>query len=311
MRRVLLFIALAAILAANWPATESRAAKAVIAAVLSSDQPRYREAHKSFLKTLETRGYNSATTEVILQSPNPDALSWSNAIRKITVFRPDLIIAYGASVSQVAAKESKGIPVISVDTYAAEQHASGFCGVSSRVPLHSLLKTVQNIHTTRRIGVIYSSRELGSQRQLDDIRKHSASLGFRITEGNAGSTADLDTILVTMLDSVDAVFVTESSVACRNFNKIIVRAKSRKIPVVATMPEAADKGALVSLEINPREQGQMAAETAIRILEGASATSLPLLNPHRIDMVINQRVAREMGMEVPIPVLGIATRVIR
>jgi len=311
MRRALLFIALAALLAANWPAAESRAAKAVIAAVLSSDQPRYREAHKSFLKTLEGRGYTSATTEVILQSPNPDPLSWSNSIRKISVFRPDVIVAYGAPVAQVATKEARGIPVISVDTYAAEQHASGFCGVSSRVPLFTLLKTVQSIRTFRRIGVVYSSREIGSQRQLDDIRKHSSPLGLRVTEGNVVSASDLDNVLATMQDSVDVIFVTESSFACRSFSKIISRTKSRKIPVISTMPEAADKGALVSLEISSQEQGQMAAETAIRILEGASATSLPLLNPHRIEMIINQRVAREMGLEVPIPVLGIATRVIR
>lgn len=311
MRRGLLFIALVAILAANWPAAESRASKAIIAAVLSSDQPRYREAHKYFLKTLDARGYTSATTEVILQSPNPDALSWSNSIRKIKVFRPDLIVAYGAPVAQVATKESKGIPVVSVDTYVSEPQVSGLCGISCRVPLFTLLKSIQGIRPARKIGVLFSAREIGSQRQLDDVRKHAVMLGMRITEGNVVAASDLDTILASMLDSVDVIFVTESSLAARNFNKIIARTKAHKMPVISTMPDAADKGALVSLEINPREQGQMAAETAIRILEGANPSSLPLLTPHRIDLIINQRVAREMGTEVPIPVLGMATRIIR
>ena len=120
-------------MAVTWLAGECRAGKTVIAAILSSDQPRYREAHRMFVKTLESRGYTSATTEVILQRPNPDSISWSNAIRKITVYQPDLLVAYGASVALLAAKESKGIPVISVDMYVTERPVSGFCGVSCRI----------------------------------------------------------------------------------------------------------------------------------------------------------------------------------
>jgi putative tryptophan/tyrosine transport system substrate-binding protein len=311
MRRGLICIALAGILTAIWTAGDCRASKALIAAVLSSDQPRYREAHRSFVKTMDTHGYSSASTDIILQSPNPDALSWSNAIRKCTVFRPDLIVAYGAPAAQVAAKESKGIPVVSVDMYVSEQLISGYCGVSCRVPLLMLLKTVQNIHPSRRVGVIYSSREVGSFRQMEDIRKYCVQLGMQMTEGNVDTADALDTVLASMLDSVDVIVTTESSVAARHFSRIISRARARRIPVAATMPEAADKGALVSLEINPREQGQMAAEIAVRILEGASPSSLPLLTPHRIDLVINQRAAREIGMEVPIQLLGTASRIIR
>lgn len=311
MRRALLCIVLAGILAAAWTRGDCRPAKTVIAAVLSSDQQRYREAHKTFVNTLEARGYTSATTDVMLQSPNPDPLSWSNTIRKFTGYRPDLIVAYGAPAAQVAAKESRGIPVVAVDMYVSEKSVSGYCGISCRVPLLTLLKTIQGIQRTRRIGVIYSAREVGSLRQMEDLRRYAEPFGMRMIEVNAGTPSALDPALTTLLDSADVIVATESSVVAGNFDKIIARARARTIPVVSTMPEAAERGALVSLEISPREQGQQAADIAIRILEGAAPSRLPLLTPHRIELVINQRVAREMGLEVPFSVLGSATRVIK
>ena len=76
------------------------------------------------------------------------------------------------------------------------------------------------------------------------------------------------------------------------------------------MPDGADKGAVVSLEINSQEQGCLAAEIAVRILEGARSELLPLVRPQRIDLVINMRRAREIGIEVPFAVLRSATRLI-
>ena len=289
----------------------ARAAGRVIAAVMSSDQPRYREAHRSFVKSMASRGYGAQDIEIILQTPNADPLSWSNTIRKFNAHRPAMIVAYGAPAAQTALKETEGVPVVSVDVYAPEQPVKGSRGVSSRVPMITLLKTIQDIRSTRRVGVIYTSREIGSQRQLEDARKYASQLGITIIEGNVAAASAVDTVLAAMIDKVDAIVVTESSWACRQFERIVTRAKARNIPVVSTMPDAAEKGALVSLEINPQEQGHLAADVAVRILEGAKAEHLPLLNPRRTDLIINMRTARAMGITIPFTVLGSATRLLK
>lgn len=303
-------ILLTGILLAAFP-LDCRAAGKLIAAVMSSDQPRYREAHKSFVKSLTARGYPPATTEIIVQTPNPDQLSWSNTIRKFNAYKPDLIVAYGAPAAAVAMKESNGIPVVSADIYAGELPAKGLCGVSSRVPMITLLKTLQDIRPFRRIGIIYTGRETGSQRQRDDIRKLALQLGVSITEVNAATTAALENGLTSLIERSDTIIATESSIVCRNFDRIIARSRAHNIPVASTMPDSAEKGALVSLEISPQEQGHLAAGIAVRLLEGATPEHLSLLTPRSIDLVVNMRVAREMGLNLPFPVLGSATRVIR
>jgi putative ABC transport system substrate-binding protein len=310
MRLKLLCIALASILLTGLT-LNCHAAGTVIAAMMSSDQPRYHEAHRSFIKSLTARGYSPATTEIILQTPNPDQLSWSNTVRKFNAYKPAVILTYGAPAAMTAMKESDGIPVVTADFYASAQPSKGMCGVSSRIPMITLLKALQEIKPFRRVGILYSSREIGSQRQAEDIRKTAIQLGVTVVDGNFTSTAALDSGLNALMDKVDVIITTESSVVCRNFSRIIERTKGHNTPVASVVPDSAEKGALVSLEISPQEQGHLAAEIVVRILEGATPDHLSLLMPRRIELILNMRVARDLGLNPPFSVLGNATRIIK
>lgn len=282
-----------------------------IAAIMSSDQPRYREAHRAFVKSIASHGYIPPATKITLLTPNPDPQSWSGDVHKLNSSRPDLIVTYGAPASLAANREAVGIPVVSVDFFTSEQPLKGVCGVSSRVSMTTLLKTVLGIRPYQRIGVLFTPREFGSQQQLDDVKKFATKLGITVFEGSVSSAATLDTELSRLLDKCEAIIVTEGGIFCQYFDQIIARSKARKIPIASTMPDAADQGAIVSLEINPQEQGYLAAEMAVRIFEGAKTEFLPLVRPNRVDLVINMRRAREIGIEVPLSALRSATRLIK
>ena len=292
-------------------AMPARSSATTISAILSNDQPRYREAHRAFVKSIAAQGYKAPSTEIILQTPNSDQLSWGAEFRKLNNSLPDLIVTYGAPASLAAVREVSGVPVVSVDFFASEQPVKGVCGVSSRVSMVTLLNTLQSIRPYQRLGVLYAPREFGSQQQLDDVKKFAARLGITVVEGSVSSAGGLDTELNRLFDKCEAVVVTEGGLFGQQFDHIIARAKTRRIPIASTMPDAAAKGAIVSLEINPQEQGYLAAEIAVRILEGAKTEFLPLVRPHRIDLVINMRRAREIGIEVPFAALRSATRLIK
>ena len=311
MRLLKLNIVLLAICGIFCSPAPGLAAGKVIAAVMSSDQPRYREAHRAFVKSLSALGYNSSNTEIILQAPNPDPLSWSNTIRKFNAHRPDLIVAYGAPAAQVAIKEADGIPVMVIDFYAADQPSRGVCGVSSRVPMITLLKTFQEIHPVSRIGIIYNAQESGSKSQFDELKKYAAQLGMKVIGANVASASAVEAGMSSLQEKVDLIVATESCFVYRQLDRIISRARARNIPVVAAIPDAAEKGALVSLEINPQEQGHLAADIGLRILQGARPENLSLISPKKVDLIINMRVAKDMGITIPFPVLGNATRILK
>lgn len=61
----------------------------------------------------------------------------------------------------------------------------------------------------------------------------------------------------------------------------------------------------------PQEQGHLAADIVVRLLEGASPDHLTLLTPWSVDLIVNMRIARDMGLTLPFPALDNATRVIK
>jgi putative ABC transport system substrate-binding protein len=301
-------------------ATPASAAGKLVAAVLTSDIARYREAHRSFVKTLAQKGYDQSNTQIILQTPNPDPISWANAVRKFEAIEADVIITYGAPVTIVAKREVSGIPIVFVDVYGpmetglskfASMTGNHLCGVSSKVPMITLVKTAQEFKQIRKMGVIYSSREKGSLVQLEEARRIGGQLGFTVIDANVAAPAGLDAALNGMLSRVDCLFVSECTAGARGFEKILAKAQSVRVPVISQMPDAAEKGALVSLEVSPVEQGQLAAEYAARVLKGVKPGQLPIITPKVIDLIINMRTAKALDLRVPFQGLSAATKILK
>jgi putative tryptophan/tyrosine transport system substrate-binding protein len=288
---------------------------------LTCDLPRYREAHRAFVKALVLKGYDQSNVEVITQTPNPDPISWANSIRKFNAIGADLIVTYGASATVAAMKEASDIPIVFADVYGpveagiAKSMAStgkNIAGISSKVPLVTLMKSAQELKQIRSLGVVYSSREEGSLVQLREARRLAAQSGATLHEVNLTAVTGTDAALAQLFSArVDCIYVTECTVGCRSFEKIVHRATELKIPVISQMPGAAHKGAVLSLEADPAEQGQVAADYAARVLGGKRPSQLPVATPRRVDLIVNLKMAKALELHVPFPVLSAATRVVK
>ena len=303
------------------PASDSRAGGKLVAALLTCDLPRYRDAHKAFMKALVLKGYDQSNVEVITQTPNPDPISWANSIRKFSAIGADIIVTYGAPATLTALHEAGDIPIVFADVFgpvetgvARSMNSTGrnAAGVSCKLPLVTLVKTIQDLKPVRSMGVIYTAREEGAMVQLRELRRLAALSGIALTEANLAGSSGLDAALATLFAArVDCIFVSECSAGCRGLEKIVHRAGELKIPVLSQMPGAAQKGALISLEADPAEQGQLAADYAARILAGKRASLLPVATPKKVDLIVNMKAARALELHVPFPVLSAATRVLK
>ena len=288
---------------------------------MTCDLPRYREAHKSFMKTLVLKGYDQSNVEVITQVPNPDPISWANSVRKFNAIGADIIIAYGASATLAAMHEANDIPIVFADVYgpvetgiskSMQSTGRNVAGMSSKIPLVTLVKTVMELKPIKTLGVVHNAREEGALVQLKEARRVAAQFGFSLAEVNLTGAGGMDAALAALFAAkVDCIYVSECTAGSRGFEKIVHRAGELKIPVISQMPGAALKGAVLSLEADPAEQGQVAAEYAARILAGKKASQLPVATPKRVDLILNLKVAKALDLQVPFPVLSAATRVLK
>ncbi len=69
-------------------------------------------------------------------------------------------------------------------------------------------------------------------------------------------------------------------------------------------------GALASYGPDQYLQGRQAARLAHKILTGTPPMQIPVELPDRIEFVVNLKTAKQLGLEVPLPVLLRADRVI-
>jgi putative tryptophan/tyrosine transport system substrate-binding protein len=291
-----------------------------VAVVIVSDLARYRTAHEAFLARLQSQGITEEQLRVYVQTPNADTQSLTNAVRKAVGVGADMLVAYGAQASMVARKEAGKLPVFFGEVYdpagleivrTVGVPVKNIAGVSSKTPLETLFRAYRGIHPGTRVGVLFTPGEAGStlqQQQLEEICRHlgltAVALPVRKKEEIAAQIQDFAA-------EGGALFVGDSPLVQKGAGEILEFARKRGLPVVSQIPGLAEQGALVTIEADPVEQGELVAEQVLRVMGGGKPEDLPLRTPRNVALVINLQVAQRMQLTVPFEALKLATRVIK
>jgi len=289
------------------------AAEKSIGVIFSGDLPRYHEAHKAFVTALARAGFDQSRVAIYVQTPNPDAMSWTNSARKFVSVEVDAIVAYGAPAAAAALSETDTIPVVFsyvYDPVACGVKKTNSTGVSSKVPMVTLLKTLKSITPFSRLAAVYNPDERDSVMQLDELIKNAAVLGFQIIEikvkspGEAKAKMSRDT-------GADCVYISCSAAVDKDTQGIMDAANRKKIPAVTQVPGMVEKGVLLALTPSSTEQGEIAAAQVARILKGERPSDIPVENAKKVDLVLNLKAANALSLKVPFDVLNTATKVIK
>ena len=102
---------------------------------------------------------------------------------------------------------------------------------------------------------------------------------------------------------VDPTFFTQAA-------RIISLAAKSRLPVIYGFRQHVDEGGLMSYGVNDPQCFRRAAYFVDRILKGARAGDLPIELPTKLDLVINLRATKALGIEVPPTLLALADEVI-
>ena len=95
------------------------------------------------------------------------------------------------------------------------------------------------------------------------------------------------------------IIVMPNPANTQNQNQIIEAAARHRMPAIYPFAYYARNGGLVAYSIDLEEQFRLAAAYVDRILRGARPGELPVQQPTKYELVINQRSARALGLAVP------------
>ena len=96
----------------------------------------------------------------------------------------------------------------------------------------------------------------------------------------------------------------------RNRELIIAMTERYRVPAIYTFKFFAVEGGLMSYGIDVSYIFQQAATYVDRILRGSLPADLPVQGPTKLDLVINLKTAKALGLEVPPALLARADEVI-
>jgi putative ABC transport system substrate-binding protein len=86
--------------------------------------------------------------------------------------------------------------------------------------------------------------------------------------------------------------------------------RERALPLLAPYREVVEDGALMSYGESYEDAAQGVALYLDKIARGANPAELPIMQPTRFELTVNQKVAKELGITIPVSVLVRADRVI-
>lgn len=294
-------------------------AQQVVAAIVTGNLPRYQEAHEALTQVFIAGGSGPDKVKLFVQTPNADRMSLANAARRGVAAGAKVIIAYGAPAAEAAKKEAQGIPVLFADVHdpvalglVKNLAAPGteMSGATSTVPLEPLLKHLTAIKPIKQIGVLLTTAEVGSAQQAAELNLLAAQFGFTVHRQEVASADRVSAAVAALLDKADALYFTESVALTQKAQEAIEQARGRGVPVISQIPGLGDKGALLTMEADPDEQGKLVAVHALQVLAGQKAHILPVRSARKISLVVNRRAALQLGLSLPAPLLQSAGKII-
>ncbi len=160
------------------------------------------------------------------------------------------------------------------------QHPPYLAGVGSNSPVRELFEITLKLQPAlRNIGLVWNPAEASSEASTLLAREVVKDLGLELMEGNAENSSSAGEVTNSLLSRGIDVLWLSTDVTTTTAQAVMIKAATQAgIPVISSMPSAADHGALIALGASYYtvgfEQGQMAAD----ILEGRDPATIPIIN---------------------------------
>jgi putative ABC transport system substrate-binding protein len=286
------------------------AAEPLLAAIVTADLPRYKEAHRALAQILETGGFGAGKLKIMVQAPNADKMSIANSARRADSAGAAVIVVYGSRAAQALASEQLNAPLLFADVYdpvalgvvkSLTTTGAEVTGASNKTDLGSLVGHLLKVTGAKTIGVLYTKDEGAGDQQLAEIK---ASTGVTVKAESVRNAGEAVAAAEKLAGQCDALFLAESIAVMQQGPAIVKAALAQKRPVFSQIPDLVRAGALLGLEADPDEQGKLVGVHALQILQGQKAHSLPVRTAKKVTLMINQGTAAQLGLTIPPEVMS-------
>lgn len=232
----------------------------------------------------------------------------------IESFRPEVVIASDDNASKFLIvpyyKDARTPFVFCGVNYTADAYGFPFSNVTGMVELPPAVKLIYSLkHFTRITKVGYLAADTLTERKDGAYTKRDVREIF--VERYVKTFSQWKTEFDRMQDEVD-VLIVGNNAGIKGWNDSEARRYAEKNTRIVTgclldwMAPVAFLGATRSAT----EQGQYAAATALKILNGTSPRDIPIRGNVNANIIINMKIAKKLNKKIPNSFKKIATKII-
>jgi len=191
------------------------------------------------------------------------------------------------------------------------EHPGGYItGISDLLPVEQHLKMVLAFKPgLKKLGVLYNAGEANSKSTIASIKQLSGKMGFKVIEATAARTADVYQAAKSLVGRADAIFIPTDNTIVSALESVIKVGIQNQLPVFAADVDSVARGAVAAMGFDYYKHGVQTGAMARRILAGAKPAEIPVEFQQDLELHINARYAKLMGIVPPKALLDQATRV--
>ena len=241
---------------------------------------------------------------------------------EVVGLKPDVILATVTPAAVATRALTKSIPIvcplladaINLGLITSEARPAGnVTGVSFRtegLTSKQVELALQMIPDVVKLGFLVNVAS-GVIIDRQELEQTCQRLGIKAIPTEVRSPNDLDAAFQTLANEhVQAVIVLVDGMLFSERNRIAALAAAARLPAIYGFRDHVDAGGLISYGVNLSENFHRAAAYVNKILKGAKPGDLPVEFPTKLELVVNNKAAKALGLNIPPSVLVRADEVI-
>src|SRR5215831_2284990 len=182
---------------------------------------------------------------------------------------------------------------------------SGEVGAKGLALLHELLPG------TATIGFLGNPSNPTFELITRDLLAAAAIIGLKVEVLKAGTDSEIDAAFASAVQArTGALLVEADPLFITRIERLVALAARHGIPTVYSFREFVVAGGLISYGTSLIEDWRQIGLYTGRILKGEKPANLPVIQATKIQLIINLKTAKTLGLEVPATLLALADEAI-
>lgn len=262
----------------------------------------------SIVDELKNKGFNDENTEIIIKNAQNDISNMNMICSQFVQEDVDLIVAIATPSAQAAMAVTTDIPIVfsavsdPISTKIVEnveKPDGNITGTSDLIPVDKMFELSKKLTpNVKRFGFLYSAGEDNSVSVIEEAKKYADKNGITYEDKKISEISDLEQSLTSLKGKVDAIFIPIDNTIASAMEKVKSVATEMKIPVYVAADSMVNDGGFAAVGINYEELGKETADIAVKILNGAKISDIPVKYMDNFKTYINTETAKALEIEI-------------